>query len=204
MTTNKIFELGEKFAKKLEQNNDNARFSQQREHINKFSHKLLGELKSILNEMDGDLLVLREKKIDPNVLTSFKNIKSAILTLFKDIDPMHPYEGTERLIRWAEHRTNKSMLDNLHFIISHYLDTNKEDFVANKYLQPVKSESIKKFQNLLKMAKQYISENPLLPDPRLQSTVPPPRLYNVKEDNIDPIGSQDLTMPGSPDSKKLI
>lgn len=204
MTTKKIFELGDKFARKMEQMNDNEKFSQQREKIAKFSHKFLGELKAIISEMDGDFAVLKIKNLDPKTLEAFADIRTHILYMMKQIDPEHPYDGTIELAKWADSKNTKLILNNLDFIITHFLEQQKEEFTSTPHLRHSRSQSIKRFQNLLLAAHKYVLENPLLPDPREQATVPPPRLLNEKEEVTQPIGNEDTTIPGIPSSKKPI
>lgn len=205
MTSKKVFELGEKFAQQAEKMNDNAKYQAQRERIDKFSHKLLGELKAINNEMGGDYLALKEKQLDPKVLEVLRKTRLQLIEKVKDIDPLHPYEGTNHLINWADSRIIKSTLDNLNFIIHSFLNNNQDDFKPSSMVKPLRIDSIKKLQNLLKAARIYMNENPLLRDPRNQSTVPPPVLRNVKNDEETvPAGREDVTVPGIPASKKEV
>lgn len=202
MDYTKLFQLEEKFIKKIAANKQNVLFSEQRDRLSKFYHKLISGLNAVANEMDGDYFALKELGLDKETLNVFKNFRANIIELAKQIVPERPYDGTMDLIRWLNDRTNKSIMDNLNFISKEFLKKNQVKFEPTSYLKPVRVESFNKLKHLLKEADQFISEHPMLPDPRMQSTVPPPRLHNVKDEEPITLGPGGVTVPGIPISKK--
>lgn len=202
MDYTKLFELEEKFIKKIAASKQNVLFSEQRERLEKFYHKLISGLNAVTNEMDGDYLALKELGMDKQTLSVLKNFRSNIIELAKAIVPENPYEGTLNLISWLNDRMNKSTMDNLNFIFKEFLKNNQVDFEPSSYLSPVRVESFNKLKHILKEADQFIATHPMLPDPRMQSTVPPPRLHNVKDEESITLGPGGVTVPGIPISKK--
>ena len=202
MSYTKLLELEQRFSKKIAQSNDNIRFQEQRDRLSKFYHKLVRELNSIVSEMEGDIVALKARGLDPNTIKVFRDFRGHIINLIKNIDPEKPYEGTLKLIAWMHERMNKATLDNLNFIIQEHLKNNQVEFQPASFLSHVRVDSLSKIKNLLKSAHDYIEDNPLLPDPRDIPTVPPPVLRNVRDEEFTPASKDDMTVPGIPASKK--
>lgn len=184
MTYVKLIELEEKFSKKIAQNDEESGLQDQRSKLSKFYHKFTRELYSLINEMDGDALVLKEKGLSPDLLKMFNGIKGHITSAVKQINPYIPYDGAMNLIEWANQKETKATLNNLNFIIQEFLKTNEVEFKVGPHLNQVRVESITKLKNILKNIHEYIKENPLSDSKELPTVPPPARRMREDEETV--------------------
>ena len=91
MSFNKILELADKFAAVDEPANQQQKIElfYQGFHTRKF--RTIG-----LNEMEGDIFTLKEKRIDRNVLQEFAILWKSLLEIYKNIDEDSPYIEVRR------------------------------------------------------------------------------------------------------------
>lgn len=182
MTYVKLIELEEKFTTKLAQNEEESGLQEQRNKLSKFYHKFTRELYALTNEMDGDLLVLKEKGLSSDLLKLFNGVKGHIISVTKQINPYAPYDGAMDLIEWASQKETKATLNNLNFIIQEFLKRNMVEFQAGPHINQVRVESIMKLKDILRKTYEYIQENSILPDPREMPTIPPARRMSDNEE----------------------
>lgn len=169
MTHKKVIELANKFA-----NQHNKEWQAQRERLETFYYDTSKFFKALINEMNGDLLVLKHKDIHPDVIKTFGDTIHKLLSLYLDIDPEHPYAGIEKLINWADNKQTKVLLENLEFLIKEYLFRGKSEFEQTPNMKHPQVQSIKKLLAIVPKLRAFMNAHPMLPDPRSVSTVPPP------------------------------
>lgn len=184
MSTKLIQKLANKF---LETHFEPDKLEKQKETFEDFYYENLGVLKAILNEMSGDLLILKEKELSLDLRQLLGKIYQQIIDLYKDIDPRDPYPGTNHLINWASSKTNKSILENLDFLIKKHLEKSEISFEGKDKLKQPQANSIARFLDLIPQLKQFILNNPSLEDVR-QS-----KLSKLVEDSGPPSGPDDPT-----------
>jgi hypothetical protein len=140
------------------------KLKQQKDRLEEFYYDTTGALKNIVNELAGDLFILKEKGFNPELRQLLIKIYQQIIDLYKDIDPRDPYPGTLNLINWANAKQNKAILENLEFLIENHLKKHEVSFYGKDNLKQPKVFSISKFCQLIPKLKKYIQDNPMLMD----------------------------------------
>lgn len=181
MTNKKVQELADKFA-----NKHNEAWQAQRETLESFYYDTSKFFRTIINEMDGDLLTLKQMNIDLGVQKMLGKVFHDFVELYKEINPAHPYIGIQNIIDWAGSKQNKILFENLNFLFNEYLRKDKVEFEQSPSLKHPKVNSIKKLTNALPELKKFMVEHPLLPDPRQVSTVPPPMKNDLDTYRLGP------------------
>jgi len=184
MSNNLIQKLANKF---LEHHFDNDKMEKQKEMFEIFYYDKVGELKSIINEMSGDLLLIKEKHLHLDIRQLFGKVYQQIIDLYKEIDPQDPYPGTLNLINWANSKTNKSILENLDFLIQKHLEKNETLLYGAKKLKQPQVVSINHFLTLIPALKQFILDNPSL------EIIHQNELSKMVEDQEPPSGPDEST-----------
>lgn len=195
MTHKKVIELANKFA-----NQHNKEWQDQRERLESFYYDTSKFFRTLINEMDGDLLTLKQKNIHPDVIKMFSDITHKLISLYLDIDPEHPYKGIDNLINWTESKETKVLLENLEFLIKEYLFRGKIDFEQTPHMKHPQVQSIKRLLAVIPKLRNFMNDHPMLPDPRNVSTVPPPIKINKELISLGPndptkIFPTDIKMP---------
>lgn len=163
--TRKLLEtLAKKFA--------NDRFdAKNKEKLESFYYDQVNQLKTIIGEMSGDLLLIKEKGLPIDIRHLFGKIYQQIIALYKEIDPENPYAGTLNLIKWIETKHNKDLLDNLDYLIKKYLNKNELNFHSKEILRQPTTTSINKFMQITKQLKKFIISNPVIDIQQQLSTI---------------------------------
>lgn len=169
MYKSKVIELGEKFA-----HEHNQKWQEQRDRLETFYFDTSRFFRNLINEMDGDLLVLKHKDVHEDVIKMFSKFTHDLLKLYLDIDPTHPYAGMEKLVNWVDSKQTKNLLENLEFLIQTYLKKEKIEFEQTPNMKHPQFSSIQKLLTIIPKLRNFMVEHPMLPDPRSVSTVPPP------------------------------
>jgi hypothetical protein len=115
--------------------------------------------------MEGDIRVLKEKNFDKGMWRIFVNVWQDILNISKEITPDKPYQGAGKLVNYVNSKPHKSIIDNLEYLIQHFLKTTEVDFQAGMGLQQVQIKSLKLLKALAAHAEGFMTANPLLPIP---------------------------------------
>jgi hypothetical protein len=186
-------QLLEKLANKFAHEHFEAKNNINKEKFESFYYDNVGQLKQIIGEMSGDLLILKEKNFPLDLRQLFGKIYQQILGLYKDIDPEDPYPGTLNFINWANAKHNKSLLENLDFLIEKHLEKSEVAFYGKDILKQPKVSSIKKLMKLIPELKQFIIDNPAVPSiadayQKELSTLEQPNEFTVS-------GPEDSTKP---------
>lgn len=200
MTHHKVQQLSLKYADKVEHLGtkpvyvgDDERFHAQRVRLEDFFYDFYQGLRKALSEVEGDLLALKEKSLEPSVLKMLGRVFRQIADLTKEASPENPYMAVNKLSDWLNNKNNKVIVDNLNFIIQKFLEENKVSFSPNKGLTNLSVNGLKNLVKEIEKAKAYVDANPMLPDPREAITVPPPKLMSEQTS---------ISEPPSPDHNK--
>ncbi|HEX2549580.1 MAG TPA: hypothetical protein VHM20_07115 [Gammaproteobacteria bacterium] len=140
------------------------KLEKQKEMFESFYYDNLSQLKAILNEMSGDLWLLKEKELPLDLRQLLSKIFQQLVDLYKEIDPQEPYSGTLKLINFVNSKSNKSILENLDFLIQKHLEKNQIDFYRKNNLKQVSVLSISHLLQLIPQLHQFILDNPSLED----------------------------------------
>lgn len=175
-----VLKLAQKFSVKLADAANQPNIQIQ-EHFEKFKH----ELRSILNEMDGDSMTLRIKGADRSILKELGTLQQNLREKFKMLDDSRPAASMENILLYLFSKNVKTSLLNLHIAIQKFLKEHEIDFAPHAAFSQARVESI---TNLLKLA--HITRNAL----QQQSTVVAPTPLKSEKEVYNPsAGAQDGT-----------
>ncbi len=169
------------------------KFHLQRERLEKFYHDLHLKLKILLSEMEGDIRVLKEKGFEKEMWKIFVNVWKDLLTISHQLTPDKPYPAAAALVAYVKTRPHKAVIDNLDYLVQHFLKQNEVDFQSGPMLQQVQVRSLGLLKSLADHAEKYLADNPLLPVP---SGIPPAQLpLAVQPEEFKPVpaGSEEST-----------
>lgn len=180
---------------------NNKDWNAQRERLSQFYSDVMEQIRTIISNLGGDIITLRELKGNKDVRKHLALVYSKIIELSKNIDNKYPYEGVENLSQWVENRNNKILLENLDFLIQHELKKAVEFYPSKGLISPY-SNSIKKLMELAPYWQAYIFDHPLLLDPRKVSVKSPEEyrkflqeMLNYKEKKLNPNAETSLNIP---------
>lgn len=201
MSVQKILEMAETFVALADERAQietphNLEYQEQRNRLGEFYDHFRRQLRAIVNEMGGDLFMLRERKFDPKMFTLFGQVYQHLIELNKSIQEDKPYRAAEKLIAYVTDRPTRMVLDNLDFLAKHHLEVTNVDFVPSARLQHPKIRSIDALKALAAQLKQSMEKNPLIVPPGMASsetpTQPPPKTRDLfGPDNT--LGQEDKT-----------
>lgn len=187
MSSNSVQKLANKF---IETHFDTSKLQKQKEIFENFYYDNLSQLKAILNEMSGDIWLLKEKELPVDLRHLLSKIFQQLLDLYKEIDPNDPYPGTLKLINWTNSKSNKSVLENLDFLIQKHLEKHAIDFHRKDNLKQAYVSSITHLLKLIPQLHQFILDNPSLEDIRqfeLSQLIEDPEPVSGPEDSTKAI-----------------
>lgn len=193
MSYNNVIKLAAQFTKKLGESERDQQFQAQRERLEEFYHKIYGQLRALVNEMEGDLNTLRHKNLDKDSYKLFSKIMYDIINLVKKIDPKKPYPGVQAFVNYATSEETEGTIEDLNFLIQLHLKRNEIDFGPSKIFKQVEINSLNKIPWIAHEAKKYMDKNPLLQE---YYSVPP----EVSKEELTQgpevsIGPKDETIP---------
>jgi hypothetical protein len=145
------------------------------ELASQFQDYLIGKLHIILNELGGDLMVMKERKFAPAMRLLLNKLYQDLIGIYKDIHSATPYLGAQELINYVDKRPNNIILDNLNFLIQEHLNKTNEKSMTGKLMQHPGIKSLEKLRELTQYAKDFMSKNPM-PNFSGSTTVRPPKL----------------------------
>lgn len=202
MSIQKILEMAEKFVTLADEGTviktpHNMKYEDQRNRLSKFYDHFTRQLRIIINEMEGDIWMLRQRKFDPNLLKIFPAIRERLITLFKSIDEARPYIAAEKLVFYVTNRSTKMVQDNLNFLAKHHLQITNEDFVPSPRMQHPQVHSLDALNKLATELKDFMEKNPLIVPPGATEsetpTKPPPARERALFGPENELGPQDKT-----------
>lgn len=185
MSYKKILQLADKFAEKSQ----NEQFQEQRAMLEKFSDEYLNTLKSILGEMEGDLLTLKEKGFPRAKWKEFGLFWKELVEIYKSYDESQPYEGAKKLLLFVASKSKESFIRTLNAEVHKFLKEKEVDFGAGADLSQSEVNSLRRLWDFSNRTAKTMVSNPLLPDPRELITTPPPRVLfdRNKETVVDDV-----------------
>lgn len=179
----------------------NTDYQEQRDKLAQFYDFFAKQLRRIINEMGGDMFVLKERGFDPKLLKKFAEVQDALVKIMKSIDEDKPYIAAEALVQFATERMTAAILENLDVIIAHHLQKTNVDFGTSKLLKHPEVDSLKNISALAKQLKRFMEKNPLIVPPRA-SEIPARLQDNIKDLPTFSAGHEDKTNPAVPIAKK--
>lgn len=175
----------------------NVIYQEQRDRLAKFHDHFKRQLRVIINEMEGDLWVLKQRRFDPKLFKALGNVREELINIFKSIQEDKPYRAAEKLVFYATNRPTKMVLDNLDFLAKHHLQVTNEDFVTSAMLQHPKIHSIDALNKLVLELQDFMTNNPLIVPPGTATseapTVPPPARGPVVIEPENKLGPEEKT-----------
>jgi hypothetical protein len=160
----KIQQLANKFFQKLEKTAD---FNSQREQDEKFQQDFQKQFRSLLNEMEGDLVSLKHKDLDRSVWKQFALLWKNLLEIYKN-------NNMQALVDYVNELSAKSVIENLQAAVQQHLQDTAIDF-GGKLLSQLRVESLRNLINLSQMGQEFFRQSPEdNVSPRTLPTVPPP------------------------------
>lgn len=172
---------------------DNEKFRLQRERLEQFYHDLHLKLRILLGEMEGDISALKAKNFDKSLWKSFVNLWKDVLEISKEITVDKPYQGASKLVSYVKSRPHRSIIDNLDYLVQHFLKTTEVDFKTGPILRQVQVRSLGLLKSLADHVEKYMEANPLLPVPSSTPTAEPPLVVKPEEFKPAPIGANEST-----------
>jgi hypothetical protein len=205
MSYYKIQELAFKFADRADSIThkpiylgDDDKFHAQRARLEEFFFDFYQGLRRSLNEIEGDILSLKEAKMDPSVLKVLGQVFHQLNDITRQANPENPYLTVKKLLEWLNSKTNKSIIDNLQFIITNFLRNRKLDIKTNKRVSDLTINGLNNTIKEIEKAKMYMDAFPMLPDPRDAITVPPPKLLS-EQTSVSSLPAPDHNKETMPD-----
>lgn len=187
MSKQKIQQLANKFA------DYDQKFQEQRIRLENLFQDFSAEFKSILREMEGDIHTLQLKRFDPDLLKIFYKLWFNLSVYNKQLRKDDIHSEIDRIVRYVLSKQILSTIDNLDFLIQHFLKQTKEDLPAEGLLTQIKINSLKKLKTLVLETRDYFKKYPPVDVP---GTIPPP-LYKALNEGEEPehqqLGPQDKT-----------
>ena len=208
MTTQRLIQLADKFADKTEytqildpnpktpsKSDLDQKFQFQRSQFFKLAEMFRDKLRSVINEMDGDYVALKERDFDPKMLKLFGQVKWHLIEIYKKISEDKPYQSAEKLIEYVNSRHTRAVIDNLEFLIQHHLQQTAVSFTPSQHMENLKVKSLQHLIDLANGLKLFMEKNPLLPEPVIPT--------NVKVEPVIPFSDEEGSKPGIPEGKTV-
>lgn len=164
MPSKTVRRLFKKFADTSAQDRD-EQFRLQRERLEQFYHDLHMKLKVLLNEMEGDISVLKERKFPHDLLKSFVKVWYQLIEINKSLKPNNPYTAAEELIKYVTQKPHRAIIDNLDFLVQNHMKKTEIDFQTGPLLRQAQVRSLVLLKELAHRIDQYIQDNPLMDVP---------------------------------------
>ena len=180
--------------------------SQKAEKDEDFYYDLQMMLRATINELEGDVSILKSRKFDPEMHKLLVSVWRRLEDFYKMLKPSDPWRAAREALSYLENRHNKSVIENLDFLATHHVSKTNVDFTPNKFMVNPEVRSLKLLHKLEQFLKEKIQES--TPAASLQSTVRPPSKMNmpaVRIPILPPINVETpfpSTAPESPESKK--
>lgn len=202
MSIQNILKMAERFVTLADEGTNqgktpNVVYQEQRDRLSKFHDHLKRQLRIIINEMEGDLWTLKQRKFDPKLFKTMSNVREELIAIFKGIQEDKPYRTAEKLVFYATNRSTKMVLDNLDFLAKHHLQVTNEDFVTSDRVQHPQIHSFDALNKLVPQLKEFMDKYPLIVPPGTATsempTVQPPAKGPVPLGPESRLGPDDKT-----------
>lgn len=162
MKNSKLFSLIDKFATMVLEDPINSKYQAQRNMLAKFYEHFHGNLRAIINELGGDILVLRDQNFDPKMQKMINKVYQDIIDINKEIKMEKPYQAAEKFVKYVLDKPNKAIISNLDFLAKHHVKAISSELPSGKMMKHPQINSLEKLTALAEHAKQFMETHPLL------------------------------------------
>lgn len=155
MSYKRIIELANKFA-------DDSSYQNQelKNKLTYFQNEFSTKFNSIITEMDGDLASLKIMNFDKNIFKIFTKLWNNLLEFNNKLSGENKLNTINEIIDFVTSKQTMSMVDNLEFLINHFLEKNKIDTSGTAILSNINVQSLHKLLNLILESKDFIKNHP--------------------------------------------
>ena len=179
-------------------------FELEQARLERLSQALEPKLLALASEVEGDLRVLWERKMDTQTLRHVMKVHRELMRLYNEIklNPRGAHRVAEKLVQFTTTNPDKDVLDHLIETTSQHLQATNEDFQAGGNVVHPKNLGLRKLKALGNAVKSYLADHPLIP---LQETVrpaPPQIPTDPHKTDIIPPMSFDATLPSAGNEMK--
>ena len=191
-------------------------FEAEQARLERLGRTLESKLFGIANEIEGDLRVLWERKMDPQTLRHIMKVHRELMRLYNEVK-IHPREAqkvAEKVVQFTSTSPDKEVIDHLIETTSKHLQATNEDFQTGARVVHPKNLGIRKLKSLGNVLQSYLKDNPLIqlrdtvrppaPPAQQQPTSPqgtsiiPPESF---DDTLPSAGNEPITYPAVPSAK---
>lgn len=166
MKYQKVFEMLEKFtALAAYQAPVNVEYQNQRDRLAKFYEHFHGKLRAIINGLDGEIRILKERKFDNKMMKLLVKVHQDLLSIYKETDKDNPYLAATKLVHYVLEGPNKHIIDNLDFLAKHHLQQTNVDFMSGKILQNPQILTLATVKELAEHLKNFMAQHPMIQPP---------------------------------------
>lgn len=198
MSYRQILKLAQKFETSYQSLNDTNFQNEQQKMLGNFYENFYRKILNIINELNGDLTVLKERQFDDKMTKLLSKIHNDLIDIIKKTDPHKPYGGANQLIHFVLEKPNSSIIDNLDFLAKHHIANTNINIITGPVVGHPKITSLDHLKSLAKQLQDFINKNPIslgsIPSSKLQE--------NMQNVPSFPSGNEDITNPGIPSAKK--
>jgi hypothetical protein len=199
MSHQDVLQLADKMIAKISAMVSQSPFDDQRIRLEKFSNTLETKLLAVANEIEGDIRVLLERKLDSKTLREIMKIHREVLRIYNDvkINKQQPYQAAQKLVNFVTNSAAKDIIDELIVSTGRHVQSTNVDTLVGKHIIHPKNMGLRKLKTFANIVKSYIAGNPLLKQPTVP-TIPVPKLttrpveetpfsYKEQETSVPPI-----------------
>lgn len=190
MSYQKVLEVAKKFADAQKEKSRNQQFQEQRERVTIFFEAFYKEFAGAVNLMESDINTLKLKGFDSDMLKIMTSLYHSLVEYRKTITDIKSklgvvaiYDRINKIYEYVFSRKTLPIIDNLEFLIQHFLKNNQVDFLPSTHLTQSKVESFKKLKNVLVNAKNFMNKYPLLD---MASESIPPAIPALVNESVTP------------------
>lgn len=182
MSHKKVIELAIKFAEKTVMLGHKQVNTDKNNQLDDF----IKQFKALLNEMEGDHMTIKIKRIDYSIQKEFNKLHHNLLELFKRIDNDNPEDGVQRIISFVFLKSTRTIINSLNLTIQKFLKENEIEFIPSKNFSQPRFESLKNLIKITTNAHNFLnSQKTISPDSE--------QLKNEKEQYVPISGGNDTT-----------
>lgn len=197
MSHQEVIQLANKMIIKISDLVNQTPFEAEGARLERLAKTLEPKLLAIASEIEGDLRVLWERKMDTQTLRHIMRVHRELLRLYNEvkINPRGSHKVAEKVVQFTTTSPDKEVLDHLIETTGQHVQTTNEDFQAGPLVVHPKNLGLRKLKTLGNVLKSYLVDHPMIP---LQETVRPPAPQlptNSHGTDIIPPMSFDATLP---------
>lgn len=200
MSHQEVIQLANKMLAKIADLVAQTPFESEQARLERLGRVLEPKLFAIANEIEGDLRVLWERKMDTQTLRHIMKVHRELIRLYNEvkINPRGAHKVAEKVVQFITTSPDKEVLDHLIETTGQHLQATKEDTQIGSHVAHPKNLGLRKLKTFGNVLKSYLADHPLIP---LQETVRPPPAPQLPSSSqgteIIPPVSFDATLPSA-------